>query len=140
MRELLTDIAPMHRPVRALTVSDPAARETLAALHGTCEVLAQVARTNRTTFEALSRSGLIHIPPRLLDGEVLSEDPAAAAAKLSGLRRVIAPPARLARTKAMYEAVERAAGPLSTYPPTPVRAASYEDPALFRPAEFEGRP
>lgn len=140
VRELLTDIARMHRPARVLAVSDPAARETLAALHGTCEVLAQVARTNRTTFEALSRSGLIHIPTRLLDGEVLSEDPAAAAAKLSGLRRVVAPPARLARTKAMYEAVDQATGPVPTYAPAPVRAASHESPGLFRASEFEGRP
>ena len=139
-RQLLIDLAPPHRPVRTLTISDPTTRATLSALHGACDVLGQIARMNQTTFATLARSELVHIPTRLLDGESLSDDPTTAQAKLTGARRVIAPLARIRQTVQLYEAIGAVTGHVLPYQPAPVRAAHHDHPALFRQAEFEGRP
>ncbi len=139
-RELLMQIAPLHRPTRALTISDPTTRATLSALHGACEVMGQVARMNQATFATLARSEQIHVPTRLLDGDILSDDPTTAQAKLNGVRRVIAPPARVRQTLQHYEAIGAVTGHVALYQPAVAHAADYEHPALFRQAEFEGRP
>lgn len=140
VRELLNDVAPMsgHRP--ALAVPDRVTRATLGALHGTCEMGCQIAGSNQATFAALARSGHIHVPTRLLTGEMLSDDPVSAAAKLSGAVRVTAPPARVRKTVERYVAIGAANRHVDTYEPPRVRAGTYAHPALFRPAEFEGRP
>lgn len=77
---LLVDLAPTDRRGPGLRVLDAQTRDTLSALHGACEVMGQVARMNRATFSMLSRSEQIHVPTRLLAGDILSEDPAAASA------------------------------------------------------------
>ena len=139
-RELLVQIAPLHRPTRPLTISDPTTRATLSALHGACEVMGQVARMNQGTFATLARSEQIHIPTRLLDGDILSDDPTTAQAKLTGVRRVIAPPTRVQQTLQHYEAIGAVTGHVAQYQPAVVHAADYDHPALFRQSEFEGRP
>lgn len=139
-RQILAELVPLHRTARTLTISDPTTRDTLEVLHGACEVLVQVARTNQTTFGTLARSGLVHIPTRLLDGETLSEDPIAAAAKLGGARRIPAPAARVSETLQLYGVVGAVSGPVASYPTPAARATRYDPPALFRAAEFEGRP
>ncbi|OJV75519.1 MAG: hypothetical protein BGO37_01450 [Cellulomonas sp. 73-92] len=140
VRELLAEIAPVHRPSLPLAISDPRTRATLSTLHGACEVLGQVARMNRTTFATLARSGQVHIPTRLLGGDLLSEDAISAEAKLAGARRVVAPVTRVARTLQAYEAIEAATAHVSAYTPVAVRSAHYDHPAVFRQTEFEGRP
>ncbi|WP_263730522.1 hypothetical protein [Cellulomonas sp. SG140] len=137
-RELLTELVPLDRPARITTIWDPRTRDTLEALHGSCEVLTQITRMNQTTFATLARSELLHVPARLLDGELLSEDPVAAAAKLSGARRLVAPAARVRSTVQCYQSIG-AAHPEAPVAPTGP-AQHYDPPALFRPAEFEGRP
>lgn len=42
-RELLVEIALLHRPIRALTISDPTTRVTLSALRGAREVMGHAA-------------------------------------------------------------------------------------------------
>ena len=138
--QLLVQIAPLHRPTRPLTISDPTTRATLSALHGACEVMGQVARMNQGTFATLARSEQIHIPTRLLDGDILSDDPTTAQAKLTGVRRVIAPPTRVQQTLQHYEAIGAVTGHVAQYQPAVVHAADYDHPALFRQSEFEGRP
>lgn len=138
VRQLLTELVPLHRPARTMAISEPRTRDTLEALHGTCDVLTQVMRMNETTFSTLARSELLHMPARLLDGEVLSEDPIAAAAKLRGARRLVAPAARVRSTLQHYEAIGGATSDAAVAPPA--RAQQYDPPALFRPAEFDGRP
>ncbi|OJV60992.1 MAG: hypothetical protein BGO38_09795 [Cellulomonas sp. 73-145] len=140
VRQIVAEIVPLHRPARALTISDPQTRNTLEALHGTCEALGQIAHMNQTVFATLSRSELLHVPTRLLDGETLSEDPIATAAKLTGARRILAPMARVRETVQRYEAVDAATGHIAPYVAPVARATAYEPPALYRPAEFEGRP
>jgi len=137
---LLAELAPTDRPGRGLRFPDTQTRETLSALHGACDVMGQIARMNRVTFSTLANSGLIHIPARLLSGEILSDNPDAAQAKLSGTQRVVAPPARVRQTVQLYEAIGEATGHVGPYQPAPVHAADYDHPALFRRAEFEGRP
>lgn len=139
-RQILTQVVSLHRPARTLAVSDPQTRATLEALHGTCEILVQIARTNQTTFATLARSGLVHIPTRLLDGETLTKDPIAAAAKLTGARRIPAPAVRLSDTLHLYGAVGAVSGPVASYTAPAARATRYDPPALFRPAEYEGGP
>ncbi|HEX3005416.1 MAG TPA: hypothetical protein VHO27_14475 [Angustibacter sp.] len=139
-RQILAEIVPLHRTARTLTISDPTTRDTLEVLHGACEILAQIARTNQTTFATLARSGLVHIPTRLLDGKTLSEDPIAAAAKLGGARRIPAPAARVSETLQLYGAVGTATGHVASCPTPAARATQYDPPAVLRPAEFEGRP
>lgn len=139
-RQILAEIVPLHRPAHTMTISDPRTRDTLGALHGACEVLSQIAHLNQRTFATLARSQLIHIPTRLLDGETLSEDPAAAAAKLSGARRIPATTARIAQTVQLYESIGAVTDPIAPYAVPVARAAAYDPPALLRAAEFEGRP
>lgn len=137
---LLVDLAPTDRRGHGLQVLDAQTRDTLSALHGCCEVMGQVARMNRATFSTLARSEQIHIPTRLLTGDVLSEDPGAASAKLSGIPRVVAPRARVRHTFQLYEAIADVTAHVEPFTPTATRAASYDPPALFRPDEFQGRP
>ncbi|BDO42091.1 hypothetical protein [Cellulomonas sp. NTE-D12] len=139
-RQILAETVPLHRPAHTLTISDPKTRETLEVLHGACDVLAQVARMNQTTYATLARSDLVHIPTRLVDGETLSEDPIAAAAKLTGARRIPAPAARIRATLHLYEAIGAVTGHVPPYAVPLARAKQYGPPILFRPAEFEGRP
>lgn len=137
---LLAQLAPTDRPVHGLNIADPQTRDTLSALHGACDVMGQVARMNAVTFATLARSDQVHIPTRLLTGEVLSEDPANAEAKLTGAQRVVAPPARVRQTVQLYDAISQVTNHVGPYQAAPVHAANYDPPALFRSAEFEGRP
>lgn len=137
---LLVELAPTDRPARGLQVQDPQTRDTLSALHGACDIVGQIAQMNRATFSTLARSEQIHIPTRLLTGDILSEDPSAAEAKLAGVQRVIAPAARVRQTVQLYEAVTRATAHVGPFRPVATRAASYDPPGLFRTDEFYGRP
>lgn len=137
---LLAELAPTDWPAHGLRIADPQTRDTLSALHGACDVMGQVARMNAVTFGTLARSDQIHIPTRLLNGELLSDDPEMAAAKLTGVRRVVAPPARVAQTAQLYDTISQATAHVGPYQPAPVHAASYDPPDLFRRAEVEGRP
>jgi hypothetical protein len=137
---LLAELAHTDRPGYGLHVADAQTRQTLSALHGACDVMGQIARMNRASFATLARSDQIHVPTRLLSGQVLSEDATTAAAKLAGTQRVVAPPARVRQTVQLYDAIADATGHVGPYQPAPVHAANYDPPALFRRAEFEGRP
>jgi hypothetical protein len=137
---LLAELAPTDQPARGLQVADPQTRNTLSALHGACDVVGQIARMNAVTFGTLARSEQIHIPTRLLTGEILSDEPDIAEAKLIGVHRVLAPPARLRQTVELYDAVSKATAHVDTYQPAQVHATNYDPPALFRRTEFEGRP
>lgn len=137
---LLAELAPVDRPGHGLHIPDAQTRQTLSALHGACDVIGQIAGMNRVTFATLARSDQIHIPTRLLSGEVLSEDATTAAAKLAGTQRVVAPPVRVRQTVQLYDAIADATRHVGPYQPTPVRAANYDPPGLFRPTDFEGRP
>lgn len=139
VRQLLHDLSPANRPPHELTVPDGRSRATIGALHGACEISSQMATSNQRTFTTLARSGQIHIPTRLLTGEVLSNDPATAQAKLTGALRVTAPSMRVRQTLECYQAVA-ASSHVDAYEPPRVRAGTYSPPALFRPSEFEGRP
>lgn len=136
---LLIDLAPTDRRGHGLQVLDAQTRDTLSALHGACEVMGQVARMNRATFSTLARSEQIHIPTRLLAGDILSEDPVAASAKLSGVPHVVAPPARVRQTVQLYDAIADVSAHIGPYKPAPMHAATYDPPSLFRRADFEGR-
>lgn len=137
---LLAELAPTDRPARGLRVADPQTRDTLSALHGACDVVGQIARMNAVTFGTLARSDQIHIPTRLLSGEILSDEPEMAEAKLTGVQRVLAPAVRLRQTVELYDAVSNATAHVDTYQPARLHAAGYDPPALFRRTEFEGRP
>ena len=137
---LLAELAPTDRPAHGLQIADPQTRDTLSALHGAGDVMGQVARMNAVTFATLARSDQIHIPTRLLGGELLSEAPDLAEAKLTGVQRVVAPPARIAQTAQLYDAIWQVTNHVGPYQPASVHAASYDPPALFRSTEFEGRP
>jgi len=141
IRQLLADLAPPMNPLRQVRVADPHTRQVLGALHGACEVSAQINQTASSVFATLARSGHVHIPTRLLNGEDLSDDPDTTAAKLTGRRLVQAPDIRIQQTTSRYRAAAAAAGVVNVYTgPGPVRAAEYDPPGLFRGADFDGRP
>ena len=137
---MLAQLAPTDRSAHGLQVPDAQSRDTLSALHGACDVIGQIARMNRATFATLARSEQIQTPTRLLSGEILSNDPDTAEAKLSGVQRVVAPPARVRQTIQLYQAIADATGHVGPYQPAPIHAADYDPPGLFRPSDFEGRP
>ena len=137
---LLAELAPVGRPLRGLTIPDARTRDVLSALHGACDVMGQIARMNRAAFTTLVGSEQVHIPTRFLSGEILSEETDLAAARLSGVRLVVAPAARVRQTVSLYDAIADVTAHVEPYRPAPTRAADYAPPGLFRPADFEGRP
>ena len=137
---LLAVLAPTDRPGHGLAIPDAQSRDVLSALHGACDVIGQIARMNAVTFATLARSDQIHIPTRLLSGEILSEHADIAAAKLSGVQRVTAPPERVRQTVQLYEAIAGVTRHVGPYQSALIHAANYDPPGLFRRAEFEGRP
>lgn len=136
VRQLLLDVAPPTRVARQTKLGDRRARETLSALHGTCDIMSQIAQMNRVTFATLARSEHVHLPARIVTGDELSDDPDQAQQKLDGARTLIATPQRLEATLATYDKLIAVVPASQPYQPPIIRAGTYDHPAPLRKSEF----
>ena len=136
VRQLLLDVAPPTRVARQTKLGDRRARQTLSALHGTCDVMSQITQMNRATFATLARSQHLHLPARIVTGDELSDDPGRVQQKLDGARTFIATPQRLQATLATYDKLIAVVPASQPYQPPVIHAGTYDHPALLRKSEF----
>lgn len=112
---LLRELAPLerHRPTVPFV---PAERRVAAVLNGAVQVMADIAVHEGTTFDRLTRAGLVYMPARTLPRDLVTERPELAAARLEH-RIVRAPDAVTAVAARLYAELAAHPAGVST-PPT----------------------
>ncbi|MBX9243575.1 hypothetical protein ICW40_01990 [Actinotalea ferrariae] len=113
---LLRRLAPIEHP-QTYTPFAPAERHIAAVINGAVQVMADIAVHEGTTFDRLSRAGLLYMPARLLPRDLVSGRPDLAIARLE--RRIVHAPGTVTGATARLYA-EVAAHPIgvSTAAPT----------------------
>lgn len=133
---VLREVAPLAAGSRPADPPSMAGHESLrAAVRAALVGTEQIGRWAHRSFERLAASDRLTVRASTLSGEHVTNDPALAAAKLSG-GRVVAPTARLAESRALYTKASRPTVAAVGHRPLLALEARTELMIIGRPASF----